>query len=324
MRRIVVGTLAAVLVLGACAGGGDVSSTAEERGDLDAPGVAPAVDGEAPAPDDQGGQGEPAGDRVGVTGGGEGAGDGAGLTGAGADISESSLRKRIRRAEIDLAVEDGPRAFAEIRALTERSGGFVDGADLTRPDDGEGFSGTIVIRVPADGLDDVVDAITALAVEEPNVQLSTEDVTEEFIDLEARLKNLRILEAELQELLAEVREADDPDPAQLFTVFERLRQVRDEIEQIEGRRRLLEEQVSLSTVTIHLRQQPDTAAVPSDPWRPGQVLAEATSVLLTTLRGIANVAIWIGVVAVPIALVVGMPVALAAWVRRRTRGTTPA
>lgn len=317
MRRIVLGTLAAVLVLGACAGGGDASSTAEERGDLDAPGAAPAVDGEAAAPD---GQGEPAGDRA-------ASGEGAGLTGAGADISESSLRKRIRRAEIELAVEDGPRAFAEIRALTERSGGFVDAADLARPDDGEGFSGTIVIRIPADGLDDVVDAVAALAVKEPNVHLSTDDVTEEFIDLEARLKNLRILEAELQELLAEVREANDPDTAQLFTVFERLRQVRDEIEQIEGRRRLLEEQVSLSTVTIHLRQQPDAAAVPSDPWRPGQVLAEATSVLLTTLRGIANVAIWIGVVAVPIGLVVGVPVALVAWARRRTRGadgTTPA
>lgn len=317
MRRMIVGTLAAVLVLGACAGGGDGASTAEGDADLGVTGVAPAVDGEAPAPeaepaaDGEGAQGEPAGDR-------------AGLTGAGADISESSLRKRIRRAEVDLAVEDGPRAFAEIRALTERSGGFVDGADLTRPDDGEGFTGTIVIRVPADGLDDVVDAITALAVEEPNVHLSTEDVTEEFIDLEARLKNLRILEAELQELLAEVRAADDPDPAQLFTVFERLRQVRDEIEQIEGRRRLLEEQVSLSTVTIHLRQQPDAAAVPSDPWRPGQVLAEATSVLVTALRGIANVAIWIGVVALPIGLVVGAPVALAAWARRRTRGTTPA
>lgn len=302
MRRIIVAATAGMLLLGACASdAGDGASTADgvarDGGQVGAPEQPP----EDADQDEAGG----------------GGGEGAGFAGAGADISESVLRKRIRRAEIDLVVEDGVAAFADIRALAQRSGGFVDSADLTEPDERDGLRGTIVIRVPADGLDDVLEELGSLGIEEPATRISTEDVTEEFIDLEARLKNLRVLEAELQELLAEVREAGDPDPAQLFTVFERLRQVRDEIEQIEGRRRLLEEQVALSTITIHMEQQPQPGAVPDEPWRPGDVVADATSALLAAARAIANVAIWVGIVVAPIGLVLAIVIVVVNGARRR-------
>lgn len=301
--RIMVGALAGMVLLGACASGGDgAADTAAEPARL--------VDGEAA--DTAAEQGMAEGDAA-ARDGGE-----AGFTGAGSDISESVLRKRIRRAEVDLVVEDGAAAFADIRSLAQRSGGFVESADLAEPE--QGARGTVVIRVPAEGLDDVLDELAALGLEEPATRISTEDVTEEFIDLDARLKNLRVLEAELQELLAEVRGADDPEPAQLFTVFDRLRQVRDEIEQIEGRRRLLQDQVSLSKITIHLEERAEAAAVPGDPWRPGEVVARATAALLTAARAVANVAIWVGIVVVPVALMLVLPVLAAVGIRRWWQG----
>lgn len=305
--RIITGVLTGVLLLAGCASGDD--STADTAAE-------PArVDGQAAQEAAADGAAE---DDAAASAGGE-----AGFTGAGSDISESVLRKRIRRAEIDLVVEDGAAAFADIRSLAQRSGGFVDSADLTEPD--EGARGTVVIRVPAEGLDDVLAELAALGVEEPATRISTEDVTEEFIDLDARLKNLRVLEAELQELLAEVRGSGDPEPAQLFTVFDRLRQVRDEIEQIEGRRRLLQDQVSLSKVTIHLEERGQAAAVPGDPWRPGDVAAQATAALLTAARAVANVAIWVGIVVVPVALMLVLPVLAAVGIRRwwQRREPTP-
>ncbi len=306
--KVIAGAMAGMLLLGACAGGGDsgVETAAEPmRAEGGGQGAAEVAEERAAVGDAADGAAVGGEDRV------------AGLTGAGSQISESVLRKRIRRAEIDLVVEDGGEAFADIRALARRSGGYVDSVDLTESEDREGRRGTIVIRVPADGLDDVLTELAALAIEEPATRISTEDVTEEFIDLEARLKNLRVLEAELQELLAEVRESGDPDPNQLFTVFERLRQVRDEIEQIEGRRRLLEDQVALSKVTIHMEERTPAAAVPEDPWRPGEVATEATSALLSSARAIANVAIWVGIVVVPVALAVALPVVAVVALRRR-------
>lgn len=305
--RIIAGVLTGVLLLAGCASGDDsTAGTAAEPARVDEQAAQEAAaDGaaEGDAPARTGGE--------------------AGFTGAGSDISESVLRKRIRRAEVDLVVEDGPAAFADIRSLAQRSGGFVESADLAEPE--EGARGTVVIRVPAEGLDDVLDELAALGLEEPATRISTEDVTEEFIDLDARLKNLRVLETELQDLLAEVREADDPEPAQLFTVFDRLRQVRDEIEQIEGRRQLLQDQVSLSKVTIHLEERAEAAAVPGDPWRPGEIVAQATAALLTAARAVANVAIWVGIVVVPVALMLVLPVLAAVGIRRwwQAREATP-
>lgn len=317
---MIAATLAGALVLGACAGGADSDEASSE------PGAAPAQGGVDGGADGEFGVGEEAaaeGDDS-VVGTGSSA-DRPGFSAAGQDISIQALRKVIRDANISIVVEDTNRAFDQIRQLAVRSGGYVASADLSqvdgRDDDEPQLFGTVVLRVPSSGLDDVLGQLERLAVKVTSKSLSSDDVTEEYVDLEARLTNLRALEAELQELLAEVRQAGDPDPEDLFVVFERIRQVRDEIERIQGRLRMLDELIDLSTVTVHLAPSSDPSVLTAirSPWDPGRIVAEATAALLATAQGIANVVIWLGIFVLPVVAILAFPAAALALGFRRWR-----
>lgn len=312
------GAMTLALVLGACAGGGD-----------DAQSEPAAAPGQGAARDVAGDEHERADGDVGEEAA-EGD-DGIGFSAAGQDISVQALRKVIRDANISILVEDTNRAFDQIRRLAVRSGGYVASADLSQVDGRGGDDelwGTIVLRVPSSGLDDVLGQLERLAVKVTSKSLSSDDVTDEYVDLEARLTNLRALESELRELLAEVRQAGDPDPEDLFVVFERIRQTRDEIERIQGRLRMLDELIDLSTVTVHLAPSSDPSVLSTlrGPWDPGRIVAEATGALLATAQGIANVVIWLGIFVLPVLVILAFPTAaLLLGLRRwRRRGEAPA
>jgi hypothetical protein len=223
-------------------------------------------------------------------------------------IAAAATRRIIRDATVELVVEDPDEAVDEIGALARRVGGFVADADLRRPTD-EPLRGSITLRVPADELDAVIDELRALALVDESVRISARDVTGEYQDLEARLRNLRSYEAELLELLGTVRDREDASAEGLLNVFERVREVRQEIEQLQGRLDALDEMVSLSTVRVELRTPREAAVLgdPADVWQPLEVLTAAARSLLTVLQGIGTVAIWLAVFVLPLALVVGVP-----------------
>ncbi|MGH3442900.1 MAG: DUF4349 domain-containing protein [Nitriliruptorales bacterium] len=321
----VAGPLALTLVLGACGGGSDDAGTTA--------GDEPAAEA---APDQAqrafGGEEEAArGDLDDTRDGSASTTDRPGFSAASQDISIQSLRKVIRDADISIVVEDTDRAFTQIRQLANRSGGYIASADLQQLHEREGdepqLFGTVVLRVPSSGLDDVLGELERLAVKVTSKSLSSDDVTDEYVDLEARLTNLRALESELQELLAEVRQAGDPDPDDLFVVFERIRQVRDEIERIQGRLRMLDELVDLSTVTVRLApsSDPQVLTTARGPWEPGQIVAEAASALVAAVQGVANVAIWLGIFVLPVLAMLAFPAVAALlgyrWWRRKGEAT---
>ncbi len=300
-RATLAAVLMALVVTAGCSAGGETQSVGPDAA------VAPEM-----APGRAGGGGEQVG--------------GAADAGVGAASLEAiaGARMIVRNAEMELVVRDGSEAFGSIRALAQRVGGFIANADLTQPEGSptSQLRGTVVMRVPAERLDAVLAELGRLAVETPTTRISTQDVTEQMVDLDARLANLRMLEAELQELLAEIRAAGERNIEQLFTVFERMRQVRDQIEQLEGRKRALEQQLALSTVTVRLEPRPAAVAAP---WQPEAVAQRAAAALLGALRVVGGVVIWLAVFALPFALVLILPVALvlAAW-RWRRRAPTPA
>lgn len=227
-------------------------------------------------------------------------------------------RKVVFRAHLSLEADDPQAAITDIRRAVERVDGFVATADVRRGDDDQ-LRGTLTLRVPSEQLDTTLGALRGIGDRVVDERIDSDDVTEEFADVEAQLRNLRALEVELLSLLAEVREKSD-NAEQILAVFERVRQVRGEIEKLEGRRQVLDDLVSLATIEVSIEPTPSAAPLASEEWRPGDVARSAVRTTVAALRTVVDVAIWLTLTLVPVALVViGVPLLLALALRQLWR-----
>jgi Domain of unknown function (DUF4349) len=159
-------------------------------------------------------------------------------------------RKIIRNAELTLEADSPDDASANITKIAEKSGGFVvesqkqtSDAKATKSD-----SVTIIVRVPSAKFEESLDEIRKLSGRVISESVKGQDVTEEFIDVEARLKTKKALESQFLEIMKQGKTVEDA-----LSVQRELADVRGEIEQIEGRKRFLENQSSLSTIKLRLQ-----------------------------------------------------------------------
>ena len=232
----------------------------------------------------------------------------------------SEERMIVRTAEVALVVKDTEDTVAQIKSIVSTLGGYVVDTRLWR--DEEQLRGSITVRVPSESLDDALSQFKALAVKVERESGSSQDVTEEYTDLDAQLRNLEATEQELLELLKTVREktgkAED-----ILAVHRELTNIRGQIEQIKGRMQYLKRTSAMAAVTIELI--PDVLARPiaGSGWRPSETVAGAFRALVQTLRFIADAAIWIVLYVLPVAVVVLIPVAVVWWIWRRRRKGKP-
>jgi hypothetical protein len=304
--------LALALVLVGCSSGDDsLTTTADAEGGLtgqfDDVAEAPADVEEAEAADDA-----------------EAPAEGEQARGSDGDLRPVSAtlgRRVIRTAEVELKVDDPDAAADGVMDLADRAGGFVATTDLRRDED-EVLRGTLTIRVPSADLLRVLSDLEDLAVSTPVSRIDERDVTTESADLEARRTNLTTYEEELRTLLADVRE-DTSSPDDLLRIFERIREVRAEIDQVEGRLATLSDQVDLATVTVRLT--PVSTALPvTDPtWQPGETVREALASAARGLSRVVDGAIWLGRGVLPVVAVVLLPLVVVAVAWRRWRRQAP-
>ncbi|MDZ4864500.1 MAG: DUF4349 domain-containing protein [Gemmatimonadota bacterium] len=153
----------------------------------------------------------------------------------------------IRTGNASVQIDSLWIAVAQVRALADRVGGYVANSQI-QSGDNQVRSATIELKVPADRFDALVAGLTPLGKVE-YVNVSAQDVGEEFTDMTARVANSRRLESRLIELLA-TRTGKLSD---VLEIERELARVREEIERMEGRLRYLRAHVSTSslTVTVH-------------------------------------------------------------------------
>lgn len=226
----------------------------------------------------------------------------------------------VRTAEITLELADTESALREVRQVADRVGGVVATADLSRDRQAGELGGVIVLRVPSPELLGTLDDLEELAVDAPVRRIDERDVSGEVVDLRARVTNLTAYEAELRALLTEVREGSS-DADRLLPVFERVNDVRAEIDRLTARRDDLADRVARSTITVTIRPAPGAEPVPATVWAPGNTFDRAAATALSALSTLADGAIWLVVVALPLTVLVLGPVALVArvWWRRHPR-----
>ena len=102
-------------------------------------------------------------------------------------LSNTLGRVVIRNGQIELVVESVEDSFQQVRQITESTGGYVSGSTLTGRDETQ--RAYLTLRIPADDFDSVVERLRGLAIEVHSASTSSQDVTEEYADLQARLRN---------------------------------------------------------------------------------------------------------------------------------------
>jgi hypothetical protein len=233
-------------------------------------------------------------------------------------------RKIIRNATLSIWSENVERSVQVARQVAETNGGFISGSN-TRTDrvkigekDEDRQIATLTVQVPAQQFDRTIDALRQLGKVESEVGTS-QDVTEEFVDLSANVQNLRKTEEAIQSMLGKATQLND-----VMTLTRELTQIRGQIERLEGRKRFLEKRSDLSIVTLTVQPPPIVAtpvptATPTPIWDPSRTAERGWNASLRVLRGIAEVgilAIAFGWWLIPVAGVIGV---VALRMRRPTR-----
>jgi len=154
-------------------------------------------------------------------------------------------RKIIQNTTVDLEVDEVGRSFQDIIGIAQGAGGLVASSSFSNLDDEQ--VADLTIRVPADRHQDVLARLRDLGtvMEERS---DANDITEEYTDLQARLRTLQATEQRYLELLGRAQSIED-----ILLVQDRLDGVRGQIEQVQGRINMLDQLTDLGTITIHLR-----------------------------------------------------------------------
>lgn len=189
---------------------------------------------------------------------------------------ELTQRKVIKTGSLSLLVKKAEDVAGQIRELAARLGGFIADSRIYEVS-ANVKSGSVVIRVPADRFDEALDGVKKLAVKVERENVSASDVTEQFIDLEAQLKNLRAEEAQYLEIMKRAYTIEDT-----LKVSERLSSVRGRIEQIQGQLQYLSRQIDMATITVSLTAEADLEVFGLR-WRPLFVVKQALRDMLSGL-----------------------------------------
>lgn len=216
------------------------------------------------------------------------AGGGTGAPAAPAAAQNNWDRKIIRTGQLDLTVANVETSLAAVRDLAVQNGGFLFSSNSRY--DGDAMMATVVIQVPVDSFDSVMSGLRKMGTKVVSESTSSQDVSEEYTDLNSQVKNLQASELQLRALLGKATTVNDT-----LQVQNQLSGVQGQIEQLQGRINYLGHHSDLSTITVNLSPKPVVAASPPPPpapgWQPSETAARAWNASLDMLASAGDVLI---------------------------------
>ncbi len=216
-------------------------------------------------------------------------------------------RQIIQNAYLYLEIRDIDETVSALQNITDQAGGYVASREIYNLGE-DRRAGNVSLRVPADRFTPLIGAIKELG-RVKNERVYTDDVTMQYIDLEARINNLAAQEKRLRELLQRAESIED-----IMQVERELGRIRGDLEALEGNFRYLRERVQYSTIDLQLEERDPRTLVVDDKFtgfgeRLANLLALNTNRFLTGLTGFFIVAIG----SLPIVL----PLLLIFWLLRK-------
>jgi hypothetical protein len=221
----------------------------------------------------------------------------------------------IRTGDVAIVVQDSEASAQAIAQLADSLNGWLVESDLYESNGVK--RGSVTIRVPAEQFDVAVAETKAMALEVRSESTSSQDVTEEYVDLESRLTNLEATADRVRGFLDEASNVEDA-----LDVNRELSRLEEEIEVIKGRMQYLRQSAAFSVLTVALIPDELSQPIEIGGWQPEGVAKDAIEALVSALQAAANVAIWGGIFCLPLALLVGVPLFFIGryFYRRRQRG----
>jgi hypothetical protein len=213
-------------------------------------------------------------------------------------------RRIIRTGYITLEVNDIATALSDISVLANQIDGYV--VSSSKRGDEDDLSGRISIRVPVERFDEALDKLRQMAVEVPYESTEGRDVTEEYSDMQAQLRNLEAMEAQYLELLKKADEVED-----ILKVQRELFNVRGQIERIKGRIQYLERTSDMALIEVSLEE---TRPLGETGWSALKTLESAARGLVTFGKILADMLIWIAIFGI-----IWIPIVVLVWYLMRRR-----
>ena len=301
-RSVAVIALALLVVLAGCGGLGGSAGGGADGGSVNA--SSGGLNGGSGA--------ESAGATAAASGGGDA---GAADAETGNQQALQANRATIKTAHVRLEVESFDTARENITTATRRLGGYVGASsESTRGENGNRTAGQVVLRVPSRNFSTLYDQVQATGTV-LSATTNTSDVTEQLVDLEARLENLRAQRQRLRDLYENAS-----DTEAVLAVQERLSNTQSEIERLEARLQSLENRIALSTITVELTEPADDPIATGAWYDVGVIDAFVDSIggVVTTLRAAVVAVAYLA----PYLLVFGVPLLLGYLVYRRRTATS--
>jgi len=234
---------------------------------------------------------------------------------ASGDADSLAGRKIVRNGSLELLVNDVGQSITKIGSLVSGAGGYVEKSTQSNS---SGHSANLTVRVPAARLDQVMADVKGLATTVDREAVEARDVTREYIDLDARLRNAQAEEAQYLLILKRATTIKDT-----LDVTEKLSDVRGRIEQMQGEMKFLTAQIEMSSLEISLRAESE-AAVGGIHWRPlrqakiaaGEMisgLADWADSVIAFLINLPLIGVWL--VSIVILILVGVRILRFLWRR---------
>jgi len=231
---------------------------------------------------------------------------------AGESSVAQSKRKIIRTATIDLVVKTNVSYIdAEIKDLMKRHDGYISAYREDRVY-GDQLQARWVLRIPSNYFDDIINSIVDLGIPQSR-DTTSQDVTEEFIDIERRLANKQRLEERILKLL----ENNTGNIKDVIEVESQLARVREDIERMEGRIKYLADSIAMSTITVTAIEQENykPKQAPTFGTRIQDTFGESIGSMLTFVQGVILFLVAVVPWLLVLSIVIGGPIYM--WVRRR-------
>ncbi|HEY8476590.1 MAG TPA: DUF4349 domain-containing protein [Chloroflexota bacterium] len=223
-------------------------------------------------------------------------------------------RMIVSTVRLTLEVADVDAAFQEAGRIATSLGGHV--LDSSFRLDADRPIATITVRVPAQGetLQTALERLRGLGTVRDE-SLQSQDVTEEFVDLEARLRTLRATETQLIALMERAERVED-----VLAIHRELTAVRGEIERVQGRQEYLRRRSEYATIALQLTPIPAQAPLVENGWSPVATARAALRALVVAFEGLGTLVIWVVVLSplwgVPLGV---LWLLVRAWRRARQR-----
>lgn len=299
MKRYWIALLAALVLLSSCAGAGADNFAMEES-----VAMAPAAEPMADFAADSAMEGEMRSTSSGV---------------------EPAQQERlvIKNADLGITVDDPDVTIEEISELAESFGGHVVSSSTYQTYANNGVrvpEGEITIRVPSEELNDALKAIKASALEVDYENVSGEDVTDQYVDLQSRLKAKKAAEEKLLEIMDQAETTEDT-----LNVYYQLQQIQSDIEVLTGQINYYERSAAMSAISVRIVASEKNQPIEIGGWELGETASEAVQDLIDYMRGFTQFLIRFIIFILPVLLTIALPFYLvflgirALWRRRRAK-----